>query len=158
VTVIEARGGHRPVPALATKLPRVRLASMLDADGDPVADEDLRLVRARVCRAGWIAVGSREDAAVYSVGLTRWGWPELVVPLAAAATVEFALWLLAELVGRAVQYGRVPEPGMVYVNHSSVLLRETEPGACRIACAMYRGCGTLRALCVESPKPQGAGG
>lgn len=75
--------GCQPASELAASVPRVDLPDgddwRWDAAGGPADPQITEHALAHVEAEGWTIVGSYVQAYIYSVGLTRRGWPELVM-------------------------------------------------------------------------------
>lgn len=106
-------GGYQRVPGVIAGLPHVELPdwnewqNCYDEDLD---DEIIDAVRQIVERDGWTLVGRRSESYVYSVGLSRRGWPEMVIRLT-RATPKMACHLLGHLFDMQSVHSTVLVPG-----------------------------------------------
>jgi hypothetical protein len=117
--MVDASGGYRAVPGVAGGLPRVELPEWSrwninefgpDENADRVAAPLVEHARWHVKRDGWTLIGCPRHNYIYSVGLTQWGWPEIVLRLR-RLTPETAFELLTHLVDMHDDYGDVLVPG-----------------------------------------------
>lgn len=146
------RGG-RSVPGLAVSVPRVALPDdedwRWDACTGPADPDVVEHARVHIERDGWTIVGSHTRSYMYSVGLTRRGWPELVMRVRTVST-ETAGAVLCEVVRLCEADQVAPADGQVRsITGFRVAMAAVDdrlvPRICQVAGALYGG-GPVRAV------------
>lgn len=107
-------------------------------------------VRWHVKNQGWLAVGDRPGNFIYSVGLTRFGLPELVVRLE-RATPDLAAALMSEAVEAIFLLRRYPAAGQEWLLSNGTVrlegIAEDRAGeVCRVARELFGSVVQIRAL------------